>query len=223
MLHLSTLCCLIVLFAGNPVPAFEVAPNGMIGHEIVFIADDPCALLSDDLLKAHFSIGNVEITRSPSKYSPHPLCIATWPKPDAEAIEAENEANMMAYMTAKMQGNDEEASKLRKRSTNEVSLTINKKTYDTKESASSGFDQAMRILREGMTVKVKGKETKSPTYETEPVNGVGDKAVWIPRMNQLSVLSGLKIFHLGVLIEKDDQANLGHAKQVAKDLCKGIR
>lgn len=223
MLQFSPLFLLFVLFAGNPIAAFEVPPNEIGGHEEAFIADEPCALLSDDLLEAHFSIGNVEITRSPSKYSPHPLCIVTWPKPDAEAIEAENEANMMAYMTAKMQGNDKEASKLRKRTTNEVSLTINKDKYDSAEKASAGFDNAMRILREGMTITVRGKETKSPTYETDPVDGVGEKAMWVSGLNQLSVLSGRRIFHLGVIIDEDRSNHLEKAKAIAMDLCKLIR
>ncbi len=221
-LEFLTILFLSVPLSGTPNNGYDIhsiLTDGRVNG--VYVAD-PCALLSNELLQRHFTIGNAEVTRSPSKYSPHPLCIATWPKPDAEAIEAENEANMMAYMTAKMQGNDEEASKLRKRSTNEVSLTINKDTYETAEKASAGFDNAMRILREGMTVTVRGKETKSPTYETTPVEGVGEKAMWVSRMNQLSVLSGKKIFHLGVLVGNDPQANLAHAREVAKDLCASI-
>ncbi len=76
----------------------------------------------------------------------------------------------------------------------------------------------MRILSEGMTVTVDGEEHETPTYDSEPVSGVGVKAAWVPKLHQLSVVTPDRIFHVGVRIDGGPEAELAKAKELARDL-----
>ncbi len=46
------------------------------------------------------------------------------------------------------------------------------------------------------------------------VDGIGDGAHWSAKMKQLTVLSGNRMFHVGVAIELEDAANLELAKKL---------
>lgn len=176
----------------------------------------PCEILDDELLRSAFDFAaDVEITRSPSRHSPHPLCTASWPKPNAAELEAEQGARMMEYMQKKMAGEDVEMPSFR--TTNEVSLSLYEPAFDDARAARSGFDSAMRTMSDGLTVTVRDVET-TVQYDLTEVAGVGDAAMWAPKLRQLSVLDGRRIFHLGVNAGAERDADLETAKQIARQV-----
>lgn len=192
----------------------------VVGEDIEPSSDStPCEVLSDDLLRKHFDIGDADLKRSPSQYSPHPLCTVTWPKPNAAELEAEREAQRADYLRKKMLGEAVE----RPESPNvEVSLTINKDRFESRTEAVASFDSAMRILSEGMTFETDAGPHKTPTYDFEPVDGVGEKAAWVPKMSQLSVATSHRIFHVGVDVDGGPDADLAKAKDLARDLTESL-
>ncbi|HVT43667.1 MAG TPA: hypothetical protein VMT00_04685 [Thermoanaerobaculia bacterium] len=174
----------------------------------------PCEILSDELLRAFFDIGTgVEIARSPSKYSPYPLCTASWPKSNAEEIEKKRATAMSEYLQRKMRGEEVKMPSLR--TTDEVSLTLYQPAFESTEKAISSFDVAMKRLSEGMT---RSHENVQVTFQADvtPVDGVGNKAMWAPTMRQLSVVDRNRIFHVVVHTGAELEAELEKAKALAQ-------
>lgn len=180
----------------------------------------PCEILDDALIHRHFEIGDAEISRSLSQYSPHPLCTASWPKPNAAEIEAQRAEVMMERMMRRMQGEEVETPSLRSR--DEVSLTISKDRFASRQQALAAFDSAMRILSEGMTVETSAGAVDSPRYDIEPVTGVGEKAMWAPKLHQLSVATAHHVFHVGVRTEGGLDVELEKAKELAREIAAAL-
>lgn len=176
----------------------------------------PCEILDDEFVRAHFEIGpDVEISRSPSKYSPHPLCTVSWPKPNAAEIEERSGEAMMEYMQKKMVGEDVKRPSFR--TTDEVSLTLYEPEFESPDAAMASFDSSMKMLSEGITSSHEDVEVTFQANLT-PVEGVGDKAMWAAKMRQLSVVNGNRIFHVSVNTGAELEADLEKAKAVAKDV-----
>jgi len=176
----------------------------------------PCEILDDEFVRAHFAIDTgVEITRSPSKYSPHPLCTVSWPKPNATEIQKESAAAMSEYMVKKARGENVEMPSFR--TTDEVTLTIYEPVHDTPENAMTTFDAAMKLLSEGIT---RSHEDVEVTFQSDltPVDGIGDKAMWAEKMRQISVVDGLQIYHVTVNTGAEPGTELEKAKAIAKDI-----
>lgn len=211
------LSVLIVCTGSEPAGKRETPDNR--SKKYIEEAVGPCDILSDEFLATYFDIGDAQITRRPSKYSPHPLCIVTWPLPNAAEIEAQNTANMAAVMQAQLKGDKEAAKNMIKRTTSEVNLTINKEHYENTESAVTSFEAAMTILRDGMEVEVKGEKKQTRTYELSLVTGTGDKAYWVEGLNQLSMTCSGKIYHLGVVVSDSDEENRDKAIEMSARIC----
>lgn len=180
----------------------------------------PCEILDDALLRPVFDLAaDVEITRSTSRYSHHPLCTASWPKPNAAELEAEQGARMMEYMQKKVAGEDVEMPSFR--TTNEVSLTLLEPAFDDARAARSGFDSAMKRLSDGVTGSHEDVEI---TFQADlvPVAGVGDDARWAAKMRQLSVVDDRRIFHLTVNTGAEHAAELETAKQLARQVAEAL-
>lgn len=177
--------------------------------------DAPCEILSDDLIGSHFDLAGAEINRSPSEYSPHPFCTASWPKPNAAEIQKRREEMRVERIRKRMQGEEVEPLP---RARDEVSLTINRNPFDDRDEAIAAFDRAIRVLTEGMTVETDAGSTETPTYDVEPVEGVGLKAMWVPRLHQLSVATAERIFHVGVRVDGGLEREREKAKALARDI-----
>ena len=176
----------------------------------------PCELLSNDLLAAHFSLPQDDtIRRQPSKYSPHPLCMVSWKKPGAADMSVRQQAEMRDYLQKKMRG--EGASKPIDRSSSEVTLTVFRPRFDSQEAALVGFNSAMRRLESGVRTEVADTQINFQA-DLEPVDGIGDRARWAPRLNQLSLVSGRDIFHLTVNTGADKATHRALAESLARDL-----
>lgn len=177
---------------------------------------DPCAILTKDFLSKFFDLDTATLKHTPSKYSPYPLCTVTWPKPNAAEIEANFKEKYAEYIQAKLSG--QEVEKPEMKTSCEISLTIYTPRFDNVSSAGSSFDSAMRILKKGTTVDVKGEKYTTSGREVEPVEGIGNKAAWVPSLNQMSVHSGHFIFHVSANIGKDTEDNKTKAFKLANAL-----
>ncbi len=177
---------------------------------------DPCALLSNSLLDAHFPVPDPgQVNRSPSRYSPHPLCMVTWEKANAAELQAEYDEEMTAYMKRKMQGEKVDLPAMRTR--NEVTLTLYTPLFDSEQAAQSGFNSAMRMLQAGTRSQVADTQINFQA-DLETVSGVGDEARWAARLNQLSIVDGRRILHITVDTGADKARHLALAKALAQDL-----
>lgn len=176
----------------------------------------PCEILSDGLIRSSFDLDSgVELTRSPSKYSPHPLCTVRWPKPNAAELEKERAAAMSDYLQKKMKGEDVKMPSFA--SENEVSLTLYEPEFDSPDEALRSFDIAMKRLSDGITGKHENVEL-TVQADLTPVEGVGRKAMWAPSMHQLSVVEGQRIFHLTVNRGEPLEAELEKARSLATQI-----
>jgi|GEM_PF-3123326 len=223
-----SLVSMVVSACGQASDSSEKSTEGRISDQVADAtggearpASDatPCEVLSDELLARHFEVGGAEIKRTPSKYSPHPMCTATWPKPNAAELEAKAEEVRAENIQKRILGQDVEPVES---PNNKVSLTLGKDRFGNRSDAVSSFDSAMRVLSEGMTIEVNGEKTKTPTYEYEPVTGVGEKAAWVPRLHQLSVATSSRIFHVSVNVSGGPDADMAKARELARDLAESL-
>lgn len=180
----------------------------------------PCEILDDALVRAAFGLAaDVEITRSLSRYTPHPLCTASWPKPNAAELEAAQGAQMMEYMQKRMAGEDVAMPSFR--TSDEVSLTLYEPAFDNPRAARSEFAAAMKRASDGVTTSHQDVEM---TFQVDltPVAGVGDEAMWAAKMRQLSVVDGKRIFHLTVNTGAEHAAELDTAKKIARQVAEAL-
>lgn len=148
---------------------------------------DPCRVLSDELLSTRFELAGAEVTRSPSQYSPQPLCMVTWQDP---------------------------ASGERR----EVTLTVYDRLAEDGDQAVAWFEAAMRSLEQGTTREVDGEEVTMFQYEVEPMSGLGDRAAWVEGLSQVSVVSGVVIYHVTVDAGDDAAVDREHAEALAREI-----
>lgn len=176
---------------------------------------DPCTVLDEKLVRSHLDVGEAAVSFRLSSSTRHPLCAASWPKPDAEQIKRDMQAKMTEYMTAAARGEkvDMPSFKLE----NEVSLTLNSPSFASAEEAAGAYDSAMRLLEQGVRDKNNPDAPPQFQYETHSVAGVGDRASWAPGLNQISVQSGRHVFHVRVAVG-DRQVNQETAKAMASEI-----
>lgn len=175
-----------------------------------------CEILGDAMIRGRLGLGeDVTLERTPSRHSPHPLCTASWAKANAAELEQERGRLMTDYMQRKMRGEDVPMPSFR--TSDEVSLTIFSPAFASGAQAIAGFDAAMQRLSEGVTTTVGDTEF---TYQAdvEPVSGIGDKAMWVPEMRQLSFVSGNRLLHLTVDTGSDLAEELATARKLAEDV-----
>ena len=175
-----------------------------------------CALLGDAMIRARLGLDeDVMFERTPSRHSPHPLCTVSWAKANAAELEQERVQLMTDYMQRKMRGEDVAMPSFR--TTDEVSLTLYSPTFDSRAKAVAGFDAAMKRLSDGVTSSAGDVEF---TYQAdvEPVAGVGEKAMWVPKMRQLSFVSDKQLLHLSVNTGRDINEELATARALAHDV-----
>jgi len=180
---------------------------------------DPCAVLDEEMIRAHFDVGDAELEIKPSTNTHHPLCRAFWRKPDADAREKAFQAKMTDYITAKAKGEDVEMPKLR--TNNEVSLTLNMPPSESEEAAAAAFQSAMQTLERGFRDKDNPEAPPKFQYDTNPVAGVEDQASWTPGLSQLSVQSGRYLFHVTVQVG-DAEENQAKAKELASEIARRL-
>lgn len=206
---------------------------------------DPCALLTEDVVRAVFSVpAETTVSSPPSRNPVHAVCTRTWEKPNADEIREEiaraQQARLREAFQKMRQG--KQAQGLLDMAMNfpraDAVVSMNYgPTSESPEVAKTRFDAAMASLAEGITrtvaiddiaddttsAKVReavGDQTVTFQADSASVEGIGDDARWLPRLNQLAILRGKDIIYLNVEIETNADENLEHAKRLAAALLK---
>lgn len=181
---------------------------------------DPCEILGSGVVGELFGVPADAVSYRAGSTS-HPLCTASWRKPDADAIEASSGQLMMDYMKRRMaaqstgQPFDEKMPIARPEAS--VNLTIANQEYDSSAEAVAGLESIVAMMQEGRTVEVRGREVTTQ-YDYEWVDGVGDRAAWAPKLGQLSVAANGVLFHVGAEVTGDDAEDRAKALELAKAL-----
>jgi hypothetical protein len=177
---------------------------------------DPCDLLSDDVIRGQFdSAAEADISRRLSDYAVHPMCVVSWPKPNAAEIEARTAAAMSEYLERKMRGEEVKMPSLATQ--DEVTLTLFQPQFEDNARAIASFDQAMSVLQRGVKSRAGDTQVSFQTDVT-PVDGVGDKATWSGGMRQVSVVQGTRIYYITV----NTGSEPGVEEALALALAKGV-
>jgi hypothetical protein len=163
---------------------------------------DACTVLTADLVRSIFDIGEVELSFRPGSSKANPSCVASWPVPNAEEVKAESAKAMQDYMMAKVAGEKDIGPMPLPHLEHEVRLTFAGKTFKDAAAAQAAFDGLLISLKEGITAEAEvGGTTQKHTFRIDydhEVEGVGEKAAWAPKLKQLSFVSGRQILHLTV-------------------------
>ncbi|RLD19528.1 MAG: hypothetical protein DRI69_08150 [Bacteroidetes bacterium] len=177
--------------------------------------DDPCAFLNNQLIQEFFEVDAGDINRESSESS-NPSCTVGWVKPNIEELQKSHQQAMSQYMQDKMAGKDVKMPAYP--GNNHVRLTIHSTVFNDKASAEHSFNTAMQRLQKGTTMEVNGKTETVFQYDTVPVENVADAAHWIEGLSQLSVQSGVRIFHLKVKVYDTAEENRETAEKIAQKL-----
>ena len=126
---------------------------------------------------------------------------------------------MSDYMQRKMKGEDVAMPSFRTK--NEVSLTLYEPAFESADQAMQSFDSAMKRLSEGMT---RTHDDVEVTFQADvtPVQGVGRKAMWAPKMRQLSFVTDDRIIHVTVNTGAEDEADRAKATAIAQQLVREL-
>lgn len=202
---------------------------------------DPCALLTEEVVRAVFSVP-AETTVASSHSPTGALCTYTWEKPNADEIREEIARQQQARIREALQnmGKGKQAQGLLDLAMNlpraDAVVSMNYgPVSESPEVAKTRFDAAMSRLAEGITQTVAiddvagdnasarvreavGDQTVTFQADSATIEGIGDDARWLPRMNQLAILRGKDLIYLNVEIETNADENLEHAKRLAAAL-----
>lgn len=208
------------------------APPGRVAAEPAGARDTPaeeatardraCALLTEARLREAFSLGDdVQIDAPEGRYS----CSFTWEKPNAEALREElrkAQAARVRDMMKRMREGETAQGLVdmmdMPSTTARVSLNFPPRPPETPEEARRAFDRALEMLQEGVTRRVKTDQVdEDVTFQADitRVSGVGDAAGWAPKLHQLTVLDGPRLWHLGVEVYDTAEEDLAAAKRLA--------
>lgn len=186
---------------------------------------DPCAILGNGMVSEVFGIDSSAVTLRAGS-SRHPLCMASWRKEDADAIEAAAPQQMMDYMRRRMaaqqKGEAFDEQMPIQRTDNETSLTIANETFDSAGAAAASLEELVARLREGISVEVRGRQHTTQVDYDDWITGVGDRAAWAPRLSQLAVAAKGVIFHVSVQVSEDPAENRSHAIELARKVAETL-
>ncbi len=219
---LSLISCLPLVACGGDSETATQADQPARATSSVEATIDPCAILTAYLVKNTFNVGDAELSFRPGSSKANPSCVASWPVPSAEEVQAEADQAMKDYMMAKVAGEKDLGPMPVPHLQHEVRLTFAGKEFKDAAAAQAGYDALMVTLKEGVTAEAeyqgtKGKHTFKVEYDHE-VEGVGESAAWAPKLRQLSFVSGRQILHLHVDLG-DPAENERMAVKAAKSIC----
>jgi len=188
---------------------------------------DPCAALTEAMVRATFEVAaETAIANPPPLNNVRRMCKYEWEKPNRDEIRQQmiDRAQERAREMSRRMQNGEAAQGLldgvmdMPRMENAVTLNFGP-SFANADAARAGFEQAMTRLQEGIRQPVKTKNIDQEVVfqaDTEVVEGIGDAARALPRLNQLAVLDGDRILYIVVEIESDRAANIEHCKRLAR-------
>lgn len=189
---------------------------------------DACTILTEAMVRSALELpAEVAVEKVPSSgVSPWPLCTYRWPNPDYDPqAHARQMMERMRKRFSKAGRTADETAEtlldegLGSRASFEVSYTLGP-SYDDDAAASRAFQGQMAAAERGASRTIdrgpqKGQEV-SINFQMEPIEGFASEAQWNERFSQLSVRDGTQIFHVRAAIDESAEANLEHAKKLAR-------
>ncbi len=210
----------------------ENAKKGRRGKGSGYDGPNPCERLSAGVISAGLGITVAAVKTQQGSFAKE-VCTATWDKPNAAALQARQQQDMLRMMKERMAAQREgrEIPPIKViRTDNEVTLTYGRQVYKSKAEAGAALQSAMAVLTKGITrtVDVKvgdNKRSETATFQADsvPVDGLGDQAYWTQKLGQLAVLDGKGFFFLSVRLDDDDnrEADKASAIKLARKLLTG--
>lgn len=167
----------------------------------------PCELLTEDMVRRALEPGDVEITSEPGTTNQSAYCQYRWSVPlSAEEEQARNDAAaawMMARIEARASGEEPPERPTFPSLDGHVFFNL-LKPFNNAQQAASAFDAMAQRLREGIQVETEAAGTvEFKGGDSIQLEGIGDKALWDPKLSQVSVVSGPLLFHLKVSLPGD--------------------
>lgn len=173
-----------------------------------------CDVLKSGIVSEVFGVDDGVVTYRPgSKNIPHPLCTARWDAPNKAELEAACKEEMIARQK-RSEGLPD--CLLRSDHATEVSLTVTNLTFDSAAAAVESLESTVAELEKGITMTIQGKERTTQVDFDDWMEGVGDKAAWAPRMNELSVAADGVRFAVAVSGTGSGATNQEKAIEVAR-------
>jgi len=217
--------CLPLLACGGGSGAADASEKKAAAASSGGTVVDACTVLTADLVRSTFDIGEAELSFRPGSNKANPSCVASWPVPNAEEVKAESAKAMQDYMMAKVAGEKDLGPMPLPHLEHEVRLTFAGKSFKDAAAAQARYDALMVTLEEGVTAEgeyqgVKKKHTFRVEYDHD-VDGVGEKAAWAPKLKQLTFVSGRQILHLTVSLgdpAENERLAIATAKSISAAL-----
>ncbi len=219
ILAFATLMTLCVTAAGAP-PASDLASasDRMLASKGKERGELACSVLRGGVLREVFGAEAGAAELSPGgPFVPHGLCTATWDKPDADALREARTRHQVEKMKASMgkRSFDEPTPPAPNYS---VSLTLLMERFDSPAAAVTSLENAVKQLTEGITVEVAGRKRRTQVDFDDWIDGLGDRAIWAPKMSELSVANNGYRFAIGVSGFGDADVNRERAEALARRL-----
>lgn len=193
---------------------------------------EPCNYINEAMIREVFEVKEgIEV----SSVDGYGMCAFNWDSlSEAERTAADEEmANSM--ISAVMSGKTLDKSAMQK---GHYNVSLNFTTYKIKDAADAvrAYEGINKQMSEGITVSADQVKEKTSSISDEAVddaigdgvtfkggertdiNGVGDKAVWDSKLNQLTVLSGTDIFFMTVEASGDKELSIEKAKEMAEQV-----
>lgn len=206
------------------------------------LPDDPCELISEDLVLKHFdvsadSLEKDEYNREGSHWTEN--CTYKWNKADFEAINKRNQEKMMEFMKKGSAKGAVKMSKSLEKPQKHIGVT-NLRQFDSQEEAKKYFKNShTKPSKEDMEKLDEEFEKQSDKHglseqqeETGKtlsggiadnlkfidVDGIGDLASWDDLGSKLDILLGTVQFGVSVHTGEGTEADIEKAKEIAKDI-----
>ena len=183
----------------------------------------PCEMLTEAMVRDYLQPGDVEISGEQDTAGKGVYCQYKWSYPLSDEERQQAGQRQMEWITAKAEARSKgepipDAPKFPNTDSNVFFNVL--KPFENAQTGSTSFDMLVQRLTDG--IKVKTEELGDVEFkggDLVMVEGLGDKAFWDPKSNQVSVLTGVQLFHLKVRLAggKDSRAD---AERIAADLVK---
>jgi hypothetical protein len=180
---------------------------------------DPCQILGSGIVAEVFGVEAAAIHYRAGSVA-HPLCMASWRKPNADELEAAQGQRIQDWVKRQSQARingqpfTEKIPVVKVDST--VSLTIFNETFASPEAAAERLEGMIDTMSKGVTVEVGGRKHTSQVDYDDWTPGVGDRAAWAPKLSELSVAARGVIFHVAVHVASEPAENRAQAIELAR-------
>jgi len=196
----------------------KTSSGGTVGKEL----PGPCTLLDSRIIADAMGL-SPDQTATLSGEDSYGTCSYAWPKPDQDAIDAENAKRMKTYMTAVQEArkNGEDPPKMNMIAT-DYTISFNYREFDDAARAERALGALKNMMKEGVTAEHDGvKATFRIDYDQE-VTGVGEAGMWSSSHNQLAVQHDRLLMYVTLDISTEDAENRAVAEKVMHAIIKKL-